>query len=69
MVDTVLSGHASSVDPIVAQHFGGGRLTGLWGPPWGIAGMWLIESVALALAALLLVGFYFALPGLRRSRA
>ena len=31
---------------------------GLWGPPWGIAGMWLMQSVALALAALLLVGFY-----------
>jgi MATE family multidrug resistance protein len=31
---------------------------GFWGPPWGIAGMWLMQSVALALAALLLVGFY-----------
>jgi MATE family multidrug resistance protein len=31
---------------------------GVWGPPWGIAGMWLMQSVALALAALLLVGFY-----------
>src|SRR6266850_5409685 len=30
---------------------------GLWGPPWGIAGMWLMQSVALALASLLLVGF------------
>jgi MATE family multidrug resistance protein len=35
---------------------------GLWGPPWGIAGMWLMQSLALALAALLLVGFYLALP-------
>ena len=35
---------------------------GLWGPPWGIAGMWLMQSVALALAALLLVGFYVRLP-------
>jgi MATE family multidrug resistance protein len=35
---------------------------GLWGPPWGIAGMWLMQSVALALAALLLVGFYLGLP-------
>ncbi len=34
---------------------------GLWGPPWGIAGMWLMQSVALALAALLLVGFYVGL--------
>jgi MATE family, multidrug efflux pump len=31
---------------------------GLWGPPWGIAGMWLMQSIALALAALLLVAFY-----------
>ena len=35
---------------------------GLWGPPWGIAGMWLMQSLALALAALLLVGFYLGLP-------
>ena len=35
---------------------------GLWGPPWGIAGMWLMQSIALALAALLLVGFYVGLP-------
>ena len=41
---------------------------GLWGPPWGIAGMWLMQSVALALAALLLVGFYLGLPQLRRER-
>jgi MATE family multidrug resistance protein len=31
---------------------------GAAGPPWGIAGMWLMQSIALALAALLLVGFY-----------
>jgi MATE family multidrug resistance protein len=42
---------------------------GLWGPPWGITGMWLMQSVALALAALLLVGFYLGLPQLRRHRA
>jgi MATE family, multidrug efflux pump len=35
---------------------------GLWGPPRGIAGMWLMQSLALALAALLLVGFYLGLP-------
>ena len=34
---------------------------GILGPPWGIAGMWLMQSVALALAALLLVGFYVGL--------
>jgi MATE family multidrug resistance protein len=32
---------------------------GAWGPPRGIAGMWMMQSVALALAAVLLVGFYF----------
>jgi MATE family multidrug resistance protein len=40
---------------------------GLWGPPWGIAGMWLMQSLALALAALLLVGFYLGLPQTRRQ--
>jgi MATE family multidrug resistance protein len=40
--------------------FGGYQLTfrGLAGPPWGIAGMWLMQSIALALAAVLLVAFY-----------
>jgi MATE family multidrug resistance protein len=35
---------------------------GILGSPWGIAGMWLMQSIALALAALLLVGFYVGLP-------
>jgi len=35
---------------------------GILGSPWGIAGMWLMQSVALGLAALLLVGFYVGLP-------
>jgi multidrug resistance protein, MATE family len=39
---------------------------GLWGPPWGIAGMWLMQSIALGLAALLMVGFYLRLPRRRR---
>jgi MATE family multidrug resistance protein len=40
--------------------FGGYHLTfrGMAGPPWGIAGMWLMQSVALGLAAALLLGFY-----------
>ena len=41
---------------------------GVWGPPWGIAGMWLMQSLALALAALLLVGFYLVFPRFRRYR-
>jgi multidrug resistance protein, MATE family len=35
---------------------------GLLGPPWGITGMWMMQSVGLALAALLLVAFYVGLP-------
>jgi MATE family multidrug resistance protein len=35
---------------------------GVFGPPWGITGMWLMQSLALALAALLLVGFYIGRP-------
>jgi MATE family multidrug resistance protein len=42
---------------------------GLWGPPWGIAGMWLMQSIALGLAALLLVGVYVGLPQFRGYRA
>jgi MATE family multidrug resistance protein len=38
---------------------------GAWGAPWGIAGMWFMQSVALALAALLLVAVYLGLPRLR----
>ena len=41
---------------------------GIWGPPWGITGMWLMQSVALALAALLLLSCYLGLPQFRRSR-
>ena len=39
---------------------------GVWGPPWGIAGMWLMQSIALGLAAVLLVGCYLGLPQFRR---
>jgi hypothetical protein len=31
------------------------------GPPRGVIGMWLMQSVGLALAGLLLVGFYLLL--------
>jgi MATE family multidrug resistance protein len=41
----------------------------VWGAPWGIAGMWLMQSLALALAALLLVGLYLGLPRLPRAWA
>jgi MATE family multidrug resistance protein len=49
---------------------GGGYLIafgGVWGPPWGIAGMWLMQAVALAVAALLLVVLYVGLPRFRRA--
>jgi multidrug resistance protein, MATE family len=39
---------------------------GAWGPPWGITGMWMMQGVALALAAILLVGFYLGLPQFHR---
>jgi MATE family multidrug resistance protein len=40
--------------------FGGYQLAfrSVAGPPWGIAGMWLMQSIALGLAAVLLVAFY-----------
>ena len=41
---------------------------GFWGPPWGIAGMWLMQSVALALAAVLLVGVYYTVGRLRVAK-
>jgi MATE family multidrug resistance protein len=39
---------------------------GLAGPAWGITGMWLMQSIALALAAVLLVAFYVGHPRFRR---
>src|SRR5580765_7950659 len=40
--------------------FGGYHLAfrGVAAPPWGIAGMWLMQSIALGLAAALLLGVY-----------
>lgn len=68
----VLRAHKLAVAPTVihaAALWGvgvvGGYLVafgGLWGPPWGIAGMWMMQSIALALAALLLVAFYLGRP-------
>ena len=41
--------------------FGGYQVAfrGGWGPSWGISGMWMMQAIALALAALLLVTYYF----------
>jgi multidrug resistance protein, MATE family len=68
VTDFVLRAHKIVVPPIVIYAvtlwgvgvFGGYQLAfrGVAGPPWGIAGMWLMQSIALALAAVLLVVFY-----------
>ena len=64
-----LMGATSALSPIVAQHFGGGRLTGLWGPPWGIAGMWLMQPSRSRSPRCSWSDSTSSLPGLRRSRA
>lgn len=40
--------------------FGGYQVAfrGVWGPPRGAIGMWLMQSVGLGLAGVLLLGFY-----------
>jgi MATE family multidrug resistance protein len=64
----VLRAHKRAVAPTVIYAlalwgvglFGGYHVAfrGLGGPPWGVAGMWLMQSVGLALAGLLLLAFY-----------
>jgi Na+-driven multidrug efflux pump len=39
-----------------------------WGPSWGIAGMWMMQAIALALAAALLVSYYLGSVHFRRAR-
>ena len=68
VTEFVLRAHKIVVPPTVIYAvtlwgvgvFGGYQLAfhGVAGSPWGIAGMWLMQSIALALAAALLVGFY-----------
>jgi len=68
VVGFVLRAHKIVVPPTVIYAvalwgvgvFGGYQLAfrGVGGPPWGIAGMWLMQSIALAMAAVLLVAFY-----------
>ncbi len=67
-VGFVLRAHKRAVPPTVIYAlalwgvglFGGYHVAfvGLWGPPWGVTGMWLMQSVGLALAGLLLLAFY-----------
>jgi len=71
-VGFVLRAHKRAVAPTVIYAVtlwgvglvGGYHLAfrGLWGLPWGVTGMWLMQSVGLALAGLLLLGFYLWLP-------
>ena len=70
-VGFVLRAHKRAVAPTVIYAlalwgvglFGGYHVAfrGLWGPPWGVTGMWLMQSVGLGLAGLLLLGFYLRL--------
>ena len=78
-VGFVLRAHKRAVAPTVIYAMtlwgvglvGGYRLAfrGLWGMPWGVTGMWLMQSVGLGLAGLLLLGFYLWLPRMAAHRA
>ena len=67
-VGFVLRAHKRAVAPTVAYAlalwgvglFGGYHVAfrGLWGPPWGVTGMWLMQSIGLGLAGVLLLAFY-----------
>ena len=70
-VGFVLRAHKRAVSPTVIYAlalwgvglFGGYHVAfvGLWSPPWGVSGMWLMQSVGLGLAGLLLLGCYLLL--------
>ena len=51
--------------------FGGYQVAfrGAWGPSWGIAGMWMMQAIALAVAAVLLVTYYLGSPRFQPVRA
>jgi MATE family multidrug resistance protein len=77
-VGFVLRAHKRAVAPTVIYAMtlwgvglvGGYHLAfrGLWGLPWGVTGMWLMQSVGLALAGLLLLGLYLWLPRMPARR-
>jgi len=70
-VGFVLRAHKRAVSPTVIYAlalwgvglFGGYHVAfvGLWSPPWGVSGMWLMQSVGLGLAGVLLLGSYLLL--------
>jgi MATE family multidrug resistance protein len=76
-VGFVLRAHKRAVAPTVVYALalwgiglvGGYQVAfrGVLGPPWGVTGMWFMQSVGLALAGVLLLGFYGWL--LRRGAA
>jgi MATE family multidrug resistance protein len=67
-VGFVLRAHKRAVPPTVVYALalwgvglvGGYQVAfrGVWGPPRGVSGMWLMQSIGLALAGLLLLAFY-----------
>jgi MATE family multidrug resistance protein len=67
-VGFVLRAHKRAVPPTVVYAialwgvglFGGYQVAfrGVWGPPRGVSGMWLMQSIGLGLAGLLLLAFY-----------
>ena len=78
-VGFVLRAHKRAVAPTVIYAlalwgvglFGGYQVAfrGVWGPPLGVTGMWLMQSVGLGLAGALLLGFYLWLLRRRTAQA
>jgi multidrug resistance protein, MATE family len=71
VVGFVLRAHKRAVAPTVVYAmtlwgvglFGGYHVAfrGVWGSPWGVSGMWMMQSVGLGLAGVSLLGFYLRL--------
>ena len=78
-VGFVLRAHKRAVAPTVVYAlalwgvglFGGYQIAfrGVWGPPLGVTGMWLMQSVGLGLAGALLLGFCLWLLRRRTAQA
>jgi MATE family multidrug resistance protein len=78
-VGFVLRAHKRAVAPTVVYAialwgvglFGGYQVAfrGVWGPPRGVTGMWLMQSVGLGLASALLLGFYLGVVRRKEGRA
>lgn len=78
-VGFVLRAHKRAVAPTVVYALalwgvglvGGYQVAfrGVWGPPRGVTGMWLMQSVGLGLAGALLLGFYLGVVRREEGRA